>query len=374
MRNRAATVSKSTLTPSPVTADTTTACGCRASRPFTSPGAATSALLRTSSSGTWPAPISRSTLRTASICCSASGEPASTTCSRRSASTTSSSVELERLDQLVREALHEPDGVGGEHGLAPGEAQLAGGGVEGGEEAVLDQHVGVGEAVEQRGLARVGVADERDGGAGAAPTALALRVAVLGQPVEVALEPRDARLDAPAVDLELRLTGTTVADQPAARTATGTLLAELLAPAAQAREPVAELGQLHLHHALLALGVLGEDVEDQRDAVDHVDREQLLEVALLRGRELVVEHDEVDVERVGELLQLLGLARADVGRGVGRVASLQHELDRIRAGGVDEQRELLERRLARPRRRACRCPCPRAGRAGAGRRDRPRSR
>ena len=93
------------------------------------------------------------------------------------------------------------------------------------------------------------------------------------------------------------------------------------------------------------LRVLGEDVEDQRDAVDDVDLEQLLEVALLRGRELVVEHDEVDVERLGELLQLLRLARTDVGGGVGRVASLQHELDRIGARGVDEQRELVERRL-----------------------------
>ena len=92
-------------------------------------------------------------------------------------------------------------------------------------------------------------------------------------------------------------------------------------------------------------GVLGEDVEDQRDAVDHVDVEELLEVALLRGRELVVEHDEVDVERVGELLQLRGLARADVGGGIGRVAPLQHELDRLGAGGVDEERELVERRL-----------------------------
>ena len=196
----------------------------------------------------------------------------------------------------------------------------------------------------------------------------------LARRVELALEPRDARLDAPAVDLELRLTGTAVADESAARATARALLAELLAAAAQAREAVAELRELHLHHALLAARVLGEDVEDQRDAVDDVDLEQLLEVALLRGRELVVEHDEVDVERLGELLQLLRLARADVGGGVGRVAPLQHELDRIGARGVDEERELVERRLARLRRRACRCPCPRAARAGAGRRDRPRSR
>ena len=73
------------------------------------------------------------------------------------------------------------------------------------------------------------------------------------------------------------------------------------AAAAQARQPVAQLRELDLHRAFLARRVLGEDVEDQRDAVDDVDREQLLEVALLRGRELVVEDHDVDVERVAEL-------------------------------------------------------------------------
>ena len=83
-----------------------------------------------------------------------------------------------------------------------------------------------------------------------------------------------------------------------------TLLAELVAATAQAGQAVAQLGELDLHHALLAARVLGEDVEDQRDPVDDVDVEELLEVALLRRGELVVEDDEVDVERVGELLQL----------------------------------------------------------------------
>ena len=87
--------------------------------------------------------------------------------------------------------------------------------------------------------------------------------------------------------------------------------------AAQAGQAVAELRELDLHHALLARGVLGEDVEDQRDAVDDVAFEQLLQVALLGRGELVVEDHDVDVERLGELAQLLGLALADVGAGSG---------------------------------------------------------
>ena len=48
----------------------------------------------------------------------------------------------ERLDELVRQAAHEADGVGEQHGLAAGEAQPAGRGVERGEQPVLDEHVG----------------------------------------------------------------------------------------------------------------------------------------------------------------------------------------------------------------------------------------
>ena len=54
--------------------------------------------------------------------------------------------------------------------------------------------------------------------------------------------------------------------------------------ATQPRQPVAQLRQLHLHHAFLARRVLGEDVEDQRDTVDDVALEERFEIALLRGR------------------------------------------------------------------------------------------
>ena len=59
------------------------------------------------------------------------------------------------------------------------------------------------------------------------------------------------------------------------------LLGERRALAPEAGQPVAEQGQLDLGLALLAVGVLGEDVEDHRGAVDGGAAEQLLEVALL---------------------------------------------------------------------------------------------
>ena len=225
-----------------------------------------------------------------------------------------------------------------EDGLAAGKVQAPHGGIERGEQLVLHQHARVREPVEQRRLARVRVADERDVRDVAALARLALRGAGGREADEVALELLHAAQQAPAVDLELRFTRTAGAD---ART----LLAELETAAAQAREPVAELRELDLHRTFLTRRVLGEDVEDQRDPIDDVDREHLLEIALLRGRELVVEDHDVDVEALRDGLQLFGLALADVGRGVGSAAALQLGVHGLGARGVGEQRELVERRL-----------------------------
>ena len=81
----------------------------------------------------------------------------------------------ERLDELVGQLAHEADGVGHQHRLAAGQRELARPRVEGDEEAVLDQDVGVGQAVEQRGLAGVGVADEGE---------LAVAAAARGAPLQ----------------------------------------------------------------------------------------------------------------------------------------------------------------------------------------------
>ena len=64
---------------------------------------------------------------------------------------------------------------------------------------------------------------------------------------------------------------------------------------AHAREVVLELGELDLELALGRVGVVGEDVEDDRRAVDHRHAERLLEVALLARRQLVVAGDQVGV-------------------------------------------------------------------------------
>ena len=56
--------------------------------------------------------------------------------------------------------------------------------------------------------------------------------------------------------------------------------------------------------------MVGEDVEDDRRAVDDRQAELAFQVALLTGRELVVAGDDVGVGGLGGLLDLLDLARA----------------------------------------------------------------
>jgi hypothetical protein len=93
----------------------------------------------------------------------------------------------------VGQLADEPDGVGDQHRLAARELEPAGGGVEGGEQAVLDQHSGVGEPVEQRRLAGVGVADDRHLPALARLAGLALVVADRRDGAQVGLELVDRR-------------------------------------------------------------------------------------------------------------------------------------------------------------------------------------
>ena len=127
----------------------------------------------------------------------------------------------------------------------------------------------------------------------------------------------------------------------------------MLPHAPHARQVVLELRQLDLELPLGAHGVLGEDVEDQLRPVDHARVERVLEVALLRRVELVVDEQALGLA-VGEaLLQLLELALADVGA-----------LRRAGAGAGTRGRPARRPRCApAPRSRPAPCPGPRPGRA-----------
>ncbi|CKS70968.1 Uncharacterised protein [Mycobacterium tuberculosis] len=91
-----------------------------------------------------------------------------------------------RLDQLGGQVPHKADGVGEHDWPTVTELRAPGGGFQGGKQRVLYQHPGPGQRVEQAGLTRVGVADNRDRRHVTVPATAALGVADLFHGPDVA--------------------------------------------------------------------------------------------------------------------------------------------------------------------------------------------
>src|SRR5262249_22801017 len=147
----------------------------------------------------------------------------------------------ERLHQLVRQVADEADRVRQGVDAAVRGPRPADRRVEGGEERVLDEHARAGEPGEDRRLSRVGVNGDRHARHPVTASHRALGVADGAHVADLALEPGNARTDAPAVCLDLGFTRTTQTDATtcaAAATATTGLPGQRLAPATQARQEV----------------------------------------------------------------------------------------------------------------------------------------
>ena len=243
---------------------------------------------------------------------------------------------LERLDQPVRQLADEPHGVAQEDVLVRGQAQPAGGRVERGEEHVLGKHLGPRQGIEQRRFAGVGVA--HDGGQGplVALASLALRGALPPDDGQLGADLLDALLGLAAIGLELGFTF--AADGPGGATLTG----KVGPVAGEPRHEVLQLGQLDLELALAGSGALGEDVEDQRRAVDDLGPEDLLEIAGLGPGEFVVEEHRVGIGLLGRLGELLGLARPDERAGVRRLETLDSLTHHGHPGGGGQFGQLVE--------------------------------
>src|SRR5262249_47195018 len=122
--------------------------------------------------------------------------------------------------------------------------------------------------------------------------------------------------DPAPVRLDLGLARTPGPDATAAgHPATG-LPGQRFTPAAQSRQHVLHLRQLDLGLAFLALGVLSEDVQDQRGPVDDLDLHDAFQLPQLAWRQLAVADHRVRPGRRDQFGQLAGLARTHVGRRV----------------------------------------------------------
>ena len=192
------------------------------------------------------------------------------------------------------------------------------------------EHLRAGDRVEERAFAGIGVADESDGGHGNRFAALALLPARRGGRIRaIELELIDAALNAAAIGFELGFAGAASADAAAE-------LRHGFAAAGEARQHVFELGELDLKLAFAGARVAGKNVEDELRAIEDAARQSGLKVAQLRGRQVVIEEDEVGVGGSGDAGDLLDFAGADERGGIGARAAL-HELGGDLAAGAQKQ-------------------------------------
>ena len=113
----------------------------------------------------------------------------------------------EGLDELVGQVAHEADGVGEGVGAPLGGLGPPHGGVERGEQGVLDHEAGLGEPVHEGGLAGIGVAGDRNRRDGTASARAALGLTGGGHGLDLSAQAGHALADTTPVELDLGLTG-----------------------------------------------------------------------------------------------------------------------------------------------------------------------
>ncbi len=250
----------------------------------------------------------------------------------------------EGLHQFVRQVGDEAHRVGQDRRPPAGQTQLAQGRVQGGEQHVLGQDLGLGQAVEQGRLAGVGVAHQRDGRIRHAATRDALQAARAANVSQFLLQPHHLVGQQAPVGLDLGFTRT-------AHDAKAAPLALEVGPGAhQARTLVVEPGQLDLQLAFPRAGAAGEDLQDQPGAVDHLDLAGALQVALLHGAERIVDHDDVDLLTIADAGDLLDLAGPEQGGGRDRAQGYDQALADVEVQGLGQADGLVQTRLGGPQR------------------------
>src|SRR5437868_5586998 len=113
--------------------------------------------------------------------------------------------------------------------------------------------------------------------------------------VQLPLQARNSLLHPAAVDFQLRLSRTARAD------AAG-LPREVVPHASEARQQILQLRQLNLQAPLPTARALRKNVENELGAIEHLAGKQVLQIAPLRRRKLVVENDRCYLPMLKRLL------------------------------------------------------------------------
>jgi hypothetical protein len=115
-----------------------------------------------------------------------------------------------------------------------------------------------------------------------------------------------------------------------------------------------ELRKFDLKLAFMGLGVLGEDVENERGAVEDADivAKRFLQFTLMAWRKLIIEEDDVGIHLGRNLFDFLDLTRPDECVGVGVFEALAGAADNLQTGGIGQALQLIQTIVERHQRAA----------------------
>ena len=106
---------------------------------------------------------------------------------------------------------------------------------------------------------------------------------------------------------------------------------------------VLELRKLNLEMGLMGSSMSREDVENNLGPVDDLDLEGSFEISRLSRSQVVIEDDHVGLVGLHQFLELLDLARANIGGDVDLLPLLQHGGDDMKASRLCQPANLVKR-------------------------------
>ena len=202
-----------------------------------------------------------------------------------------------------------------------------------------------GQLIEQRGLACIGVAHNGNHRQFRLFALAALHRAHLPHLFQLGFQLVNSLADVAAVGLQLGLARAARTDRAFA--AACRLAHQMRPHAGQTWQDILVLRQFNLQLALTRAGALRENVQNQRRAIEHGAFGQLLKVARLRRRQLIVEQHQRGLVGLGKLPYLFCLALANEGARIRRGTALQGHRNRLRARGLSQRTQFIHRALIR---------------------------
>jgi hypothetical protein len=168
-------------------------------------------------------------------------------------------------------------------------------------------------------------------------TAIALGRPVTSDCLQLLLDFVDPFLNPATIGFQLRFTFAAAHSDAAA-------LPRKVAPKArESRQQMLQLGQFHLQFSFARTGALGENIKNQRCAIKHLAAKDFLQVAALRRRKLIVEHDRIDVVLAAKLGELRGFAASNECSRYGSLEFLCAGADKRATGGGGKLAQFFER-------------------------------